>query len=126
MHHLTYLTTLHDKGGLHTLTCINEVMVNGAHSEQGWDGSMGLIHATVAQDDIVVSIIHTLLSLLTKTVESLMQSFLALGGLEEHVEFHGVEALVADVLENIELGIGQDRMWQAYHLAVALVWVQDA
>ncbi len=55
-----------------------------------------------------------------------MQPFLALGCLEEHVQLHGVESLVADILEDIELGIGQDRMRQAHHLAVALVWVQDA
>ena len=55
-----------------------------------------------------------------------MQSFFALGGFEEHVELDGIEALVADILKDIQLGIGQDRMWQTNHLAVALVWVQDA
>ena len=55
-----------------------------------------------------------------------MQSFFALGGFEEHVELHGIEALVADILKDIQLGIGQDRMWQTDHLAIALVRVQNA
>ena len=86
---------------------------------------MSLIHATVGEDDIVVTVVHALGSLLAKLVESLVQTFLALRCLEEHVELHGVESLVTDILENIELGIGQDWVWQAHHLAVGLVWVQD-
>ena len=101
-------------------------MMYGAHGEQRWDGGMGLIHATVAQDDVVVTIIHALGSLLTKFIQCLMQSFFALGGFEEHVEFYCIESLVADILKDIQLGIGQDRMWQTNHLAVALVWVQNA
>ena len=87
---------------------------------------MGLIHATVAQDDVVVTIIHALCCLLAEFIQSLMQSFFALGGFENHVELDGIESLVADILKDIQLGIGQDRMWQANHLAVALVWVQNA
>ena len=55
-----------------------------------------------------------------------MQSFFALGGFENHVKLDGIESLVADILKDIQLGIGQDRMWQANHLAVALVRVQNA
>ena len=87
---------------------------------------MGLIHATVAQDDVVVAIIHALCRLLAEFIQSLMQSFFALGGFEKHVEFYCIESLVADILKDIQLGIGQDRMWQTNHLAVAFVWVQDA
>ena len=87
---------------------------------------MGLIHATVGEDDIVVTVIHALCCLLAEFIQSLMQSFFALGGFEEHVELDGIESLVADILKDIQLGIGQDRMWQTNHLAVALVWVQDA
>ena len=126
MHYLTNLTTFYDEGCLHTLAGINQIMMYGAHGEQRWDGSMGFIHATVAQDDVVVAIIHALCRLLAEFIQSLMQSFFALGGFEEHVELHGIESLVADILKDIELGIGQDRMWQANHLAVAFVWVQNA
>ena len=126
MHYLTNLTALNDEGSLHTLAGINQIMMYGTHGEQRWDGGMGLIHATVAQDDVVVTIIHALGSLLTKFIQCLMQSFFALGGFEEHVEFYCIEALVADILKDIQLGIGQDRMWQTNHLTVAFVWVQDA
>ena len=87
---------------------------------------MGLIHATVGEDDIVVTVIHALCCLLAEFIQSLMQSFFTLGGFEEHVELDGIEALVADILKDIQLGIGQDRMWQTNHLAVAFVRVQDA
>ena len=87
---------------------------------------MGLIHATVGEDDIVVTVIHALCCLLAEFIQSLMQSFFALGGFENHVKLDGIESLVADILKDIQLGIGQDRMWQANHLAVALVWVQNA
>ena len=126
MHYLTNFTTLNDKGSLHTLAGINQIMMYGAHGEQRWDGGMSLIHATVAQDDVVITIIHALGSLLTKFIQSLMQSFFALGGFEEHVELYCIEALVADILKDIQLGIGQDRMWQTDHLAIALVRVQNA
>ena len=126
MHYLTNLTALNDEGCLYTLAGINQIMMYGTHGEQRWDGGMGLIHATVAQDDVVVTIIHALGSLLTKFIQCLMQSFFALGGFEEHVEFYCIEALVADILKDIQLGIGQDRMWQTNHLAVAFIRVQDA
>ena len=126
MHYLTNLAALNDEGSLHTLAGINQIMMYGAHGEQRWNGGMGLIHATVAQDDVVVAIIHALCCLLAELIQSLMQSFFALGGFEEHVELYSIEALVADILKDIQLGIGQDRMWQANHLAVAFVWVQNA
>ena len=126
MHYLTNFTALYDEGSLHTLAGINQIMMYGAHGEQRWDGSMGFIHATVGENDIVVTVIHALGSLLAEFIQSLMQSFFALGGFEEHVELDSIEALVADILKDIQLGIGQDRMRQANHLAVAFVWVQDA
>ena len=126
MHYLTNLTALYDEGCLHTLAGINQIMMYGTHGKQRWNGGMSFIHATVAQDDVVVAIIHALGSLLAEFIQSLMQSFFALGGFEEHVEFYCIKSLVADILKDIQLGIGQDRMWQTNHLAVALVWVQNA
>ena len=126
MHYLTNLTALYDEGCLHTLAGINQIMMYGTHGKQRWNGGMSFIHATVAQDDVVVAIIHALGSLLAEFIQSLVQSFFALGGFEEHVEFYCIKSLVADILKDIQLGIGQDRMWQTNHLAVALVWVQNA
>ena len=126
MHCLTYLTSLNDERSLHTLAGINQLMMYGAHGEQRWDGSMGFIHTTVGEDDIVVTVIHALCCLLAEFIQSLVKSFFALGGFEEHVELDGIEALVADRLKDIQLGISQDRMWQTDHLAVAFVWVQNA
>ena len=87
---------------------------------------MSGVDIAVAQDDVVVTVVNTLGCLLAQLVESLVKTFLALGSLEHHVELHGVEALVAYVLQNVELGVGQDWMWQANHLAVALVGIKDA
>lgn len=42
------------------------------------------------------------------------------------MKLYCIESLVADILKDIQLGIGQDRMWQANHLAVAFVRVQNA
>ena len=126
MHYLTNFTTFYDEGSLHTLAGINQIMMYGAYGEQRWDGCMGLIHTTVAQDDVVIAIIHALGSLLAEFIQSLMQSFFALGGFENHVKLYCIESLVADILKDIQLGIGQDRMWQANHLAVAFVRVQNA
>ena len=126
MHYLTNLTALNDEGSLHTLAGINQIMMYGTHGEQRWNGGMSFIHATVAQDDVVVTIIHALCCLLAELIQSLMQSFFALGSFEEHVEFYCIKSLVADILKDIQLSIGQDRMWQTNHLAVALVWVQNA
>ena len=61
-----------DEGCLHTLAGINQIMMNGAYCEQRWDGSMGFIHATVAQDDVVVAIIHALGCLLAEFIQSIM------------------------------------------------------
>ena len=110
MHYLTNLTALYDEGCLHTLAGINQIMMYGTHGKQRWNGGMSFIHATVAQDDVVVAIIHALGSLLAEFIQSLVQSFFALGGFEEHVEFYCIKSLVADILKDIQLGIGQDRM----------------
>lgn len=73
MHHFTDLTALHDQGGLHTFANLDEIMVNGTHSQQRRDGYMLIIGITVREDDIVVTVIHALLSIVTKSGDSLTQ-----------------------------------------------------
>ena len=121
VHSLTDFTALNDKSRLHTLSDRDEVVVNSRDSQQRRNGSMCLIHVTVAENNIVVTIIHTSLSVLAQLVESVAQSFLALCTFEENRQFDGIESLVSDVAEDVELSVVKDRMGQTHHLAVSLV-----
>ena len=71
MHRLANLTTLHYQRGLHTLAHADKIMMNGAHSQQTWDGRMGIIDVTVREDDVVYTLVNTHLSLMAQVVESL-------------------------------------------------------
>ena len=66
MHRLTNLTTLNNQRRLHTLTHTNQIVVNSTHSQQGWDSRMIGIHITVGKDDIVVTLVHALLCIMTE------------------------------------------------------------
>ena len=121
MHCLTYLTALDDKGCLHTLADRDKVMMNGRYGQQRRDGGMSLIDVAVAENDVVIAVVNTAFGVLAQLVESVAESFLALGTLEEDRQFHGVETLIANVAEDVELRVVQDRMRQAHHLTVGLV-----
>ena len=82
---------------------------------------MCLIHVTVAENNIVVTIIHTSLGVLAQLVKSVAQSFLAFCTFEENRQFDGIESLVSDVAEDVELSVVKDRLGQTHHLAVGLV-----
>ena len=69
MHHLADLTALNNQSCLHTLTCVNEVVVYGAHCEQRRNGDMILVDVAVGEDDIVVAFVHALLCIVTELVE---------------------------------------------------------
>ena len=91
---------------------------------------MGLVHVAVRQDDVVHPVIDTFLRLAAEVGQGPAQVGRRRPGIrrafEEHRQLDGVEALVTDVAEQVELRIGQDRMRQAHHLAVVLVRRQDA
>ena len=66
MHRLTNLTTLNNQRRLHTLTYTDEVVVNSRNCQQGWDSRMIGIHITVGKNDIVVTLVHALLRIMTE------------------------------------------------------------
>ena len=76
------------------------------------------VNVSVAENDVVDAFIHAVLSLLTQFIERTAESAFAFLYVKEDRELCGVESLVTDVAENVELGIGQYRLWQAHHLAV--------
>ena len=121
VHNLTYLTTLYYQGRLHTLLNTYQIVVYGRHCQKRRDGSMLLINVTVGKDDIVHSVINRCLCLLAQCIYSLAQSLLAFLLVEEHRELPCLKALVADVTQYVELGIGKHRLRQAHHLTVLLV-----
>ena len=118
VHHLTYLARFYYEGCLHTFLHRDEVVVYGADSEQRRYGGMCRVDVTVREDDVVNTIVHTLLSFLAELVNGSPESALALAYIEQHGQFLGLETLVAYVAEYVELGVCQHRLWQTHHLAV--------
>ena len=86
---------------------------------------MCLVDVAVGEDDVVYTLVHALLRLLAEVVDGHLQAALPLRDVEEHRELDGLETLVAYVAEDVELGVGQHRLRQADHLAVALVRSED-
>ena len=126
VHHLAYLARLDDKGCLYALSHGDEVMVDGAHRQQRWDGDMRGVDVAVGEDDVVVALVDTLLGVVAKAVERVAQTTLTLFGLKDHGQLDGVETLVAYVAQNVELGVGEDGVGKAHHLAVRLVGIEDS
>ena len=85
---------------------------------------MSLVDVAVGKYDVVVAVVNAALCLLAQTVEGLAQSVFSLCALEEYRQLHGIEALVAYVAQNVELGVVKYRVRQTHHLAVCLVWNQ--
>ncbi len=125
MHHLAYLTTLHDEGGLYALAYADKIMMNGTDCQQRRNGCMLCIYVSVTQDDIVYAIIHALLGLLAEVVKGSTQACLTLRRLKEDGKFDGLETLVTDVAEDVQLSVGQHGLRQTNHLAVRLVGSKD-
>ena len=125
VHHLTNLTALHNQSGLHTLLHTDEVMMHRTHRQQARDGSTLLVDVSIGKDDVVHALIDRCLSLLAEVFDGLTQSAGALLDVEQHGELLGLEALVADVAEDVQLRVRQHWLWQTHHLAVAGVGGQD-
>ena len=64
MHHLANFTTLNNKSCLHTLSNRYEIMMNGTHSKQRRNGNMLFVNIPITKDDVVVTILDTLLGFL--------------------------------------------------------------
>ena len=86
---------------------------------------MGVVHKTVAQNDIVHSVRNGLLGFFAQVVQGLLQSGFSLAHLEYDREFHGIESFIPDVAEDVQLRIVQDGMGQTHHLAVRLAGQQE-
>ena len=125
VHHLADFAALHHEGGLHTLLHAYQVVVHRADGQQRGDGRMGGIHVAVGQDEVVGPFRHRFFRPAAQFRQGFLQSGLAPACGEEHRQLDGLEALVADVAEDIQLRVGQNGMRQAYHLAMALVGLED-
>ena len=130
MHGLADLAAFDDQGSLDALSDLYEMVVDGAHSQQRRYGGMCFVDTTVGEYDIVDAFVDTVAGLFAEVfncVPEVGSSFLPIvGDLEKNRELYGREALVADVAEQVELGIRQYRMRQTDHLAVLAVRRQDS
>ena len=69
MHHLTNLTALNNQSRLHTLSNADKIVVNSTHGEERRNGSMLDVYVTVRENDVVNTLINTVLCLLAKRIE---------------------------------------------------------
>ena len=118
MHHLTDLTALHNQRRLHTFTYTNQVVVDSRNSQQTGDGGMGIVQISVAQNNVVHTLIDTGFGLVAQVVKRLAQTILVcfivhlaaalltLSHLKHDRQLLGVKALVADVAQYIKLCVG--------------------
>ncbi len=131
MHHLANLAALHDQGCLHTLAHLDEIVVDGTDGKERRNGHVVLVDVAVGEDDVVEPVVDALLRVVAELVESLAQRLARMLRTlrrrhEADAELAGVEALVANVLQDVELAVGKYGVGQAHHLAVGLVGVENA
>ena len=62
---------------------------------------MLLINGTVGKDNVVVSFVDAVLSLMAEILQCLVKSFLALANFEDDRQLDSVESLISDVTKNI-------------------------
>ena len=84
VHGLAYFAALDYESCLNTFPDTYEVMVYGTHSQQRGNCRMPVVDITVAEDDVVHTIIYTLLCIMTEVVECPSQSLLTTFALEQH------------------------------------------
>ena len=80
-----------------------------------------LINIPVGEHNIVAAIIHSLFSLDAHLLNTFFEPFGAIFHCKRHRHFAGVEALVAQVAEDIEFAIGDNRTLKFHHFAQFLL-----
>ena len=85
---------------------------------------MGGVYVAVGKHDVVHSFVDGFFCLLAEGCQCFLQSLAPFCHFEEQGQFHGLEAFVPDVAENIQLGVVQDGMVQPHHLAMVFAGCQ--
>ena len=75
MHYLANLAALNDQSCLYALSYANQIVVNGRNSQQRWDGGVRLVQVSVAQNNVVYTLVYTGFSLMAQVVERLYGVF---------------------------------------------------
>ena len=125
MHHLPDLSALDDKSGLHTFLHRNQMMVHSTHRQQRRNCHMVAVDALVGQYYVVHTVVDRCLGAAAQLIDGFLQPGGAFCRIKQHWQLHGVESLVSDIAENVELGVGQHGVGQTHHLAVRLAWQKD-
>ena len=125
VHHLAYLATLHHQCCFHAFLNADEVVVHRAHGEQGGDDGMVFIGSSVAENDVVHSVVNALLRLAAQVCQRLLQSRASPAVLKEHGQLHCLKTFVTNVAEDVELAVVEHGVRQAHHLAMAGIGHED-
>ena len=117
MHNLAGIGSLDDKCSLNAFFVLDEVMVYSRSGKQRRNRSMLGIDITVAEHNVVTTLIYSLFSLKTKALDSLAQALSSIFHGKSHLHLAGVESFVTKVAENVELRVGENRTVKLHHLA---------
>ena len=125
VHHFAYFARFHYQGCLNALLHRYQIVVHRTDGEQRRYGGMAGIDVAVAEDDVVHAAIHAFLGTVAEFVDGVAKPAFALADVEHHGQFLSFKTFISYVAEYVELGIGEHRLRQAHHLAVAFVGGED-
>ena len=117
VHRFAHLAALDDHGDLRTLAAGYQVVVHGRHGQQRGDGGMRGIDAAVAEDHIVVSVVHRLLRGPAQFAERLFERRAVAADREEHRQRDRPEPLVLQMAQDVQIAVRNDRRGHHHHLA---------
>ena len=96
---------------------VNQMMMHRRCRQERRNGSIILIHAPIAQYDVIAAFIHSFLRFETQALHPVFKSFRTISHGKCHGKFACVEPFVTQVAQQVKFLIGNDGTFQQYHLA---------
>ena len=105
-----HVAGLDDEVGLSAVAGPDKMVMDGAGGQDGGDRRMGTVHAAIRQEQNGVAIGNGGLGGAADRIEGMFQGTLATIGLEDDVDGLGLEVVLVDVAEPLQLEIGEHRL----------------
>ena len=116
------LARLEDQGHGGPLLRLDEVLLDGAHRQQGWNRHVVLVDSTIAQDDDVVAALVCTIHRDIELLQGLLEGGILIVEKRDHL---GPEARLVEVLDLHKLDAREDRVLHLEHAAVVRLILQQ-